>query len=98
MTSKSKRKQSAISPDESNNEPSFGLREILIKPEGVYQHTRIRMGTIALVNYSALTREIEVSEAHSTIAGSQAFNSSIEKKVFAYMAGTPEEVAKRFEE
>jgi len=50
------------------------------------------------VNYSALARDIDVNEAHPAIAESQASNSSTEKKAFAYMAGTPEEVAMRFEE
>jgi len=42
------------------------------------------------VDYSALTRGIEVSESHSAIAESQASNSSVEKETFAYMASTPE--------
>ena len=64
----------------------------------VYQHTRILTGTIALVNFSALARVIEVNKAHPAIAESQASNSSTKKEAFAYMAGTPKEVAKRFEE
>jgi len=64
----------------------------------MYQCTSIRTGTIALVNHSVLARGIEVNEAHPTIAKSQDFNSSTEKEAFAYMADTPEEVAKRFEE
>jgi len=50
------------------------------------------------MNYSALARGIDVSEAHSAIAKSQASNSSVEKEAFAYMAGTPEEMARRFEQ
>jgi len=64
----------------------------------VYQHTRILTGTIALVNFSTLARVIEVNKAHPAIAESQASNSSTKKEAFAYMAGTPKEVAKRFEE
>ena len=94
MSIKSKGKQPVVSSDESDNEPSSDLREILIKPEGLYQHAHIQMGAIISVNYSAMARGIEVSEAHSTIAGSQASNSSIEKEAFAYMADTFEEVAK----
>jgi len=60
MPSKSKRKQLVVSSNESDNEPSSGLREILNEPERVYQCTRIRTGTIAPVNYSVLARGIEV--------------------------------------
>jgi len=79
-----------------DDEPSSSLKEILSELEGVYQHTRIQTGTIAPVDYNALVRGIEVNEAHSAIVESQAFNSSTKKE--AYMAGTLEEVAKRFEE
>ena len=50
------------------------------------------------MDYSALAQGIEVSKAHSAIAESQASNSSVEKEAFAYMAGTPEEIARRFEQ
>ena len=50
------------------------------------------------MDYCALARGIEVSEAHFAIVKSQASNSSVEKEAFAYMAGTLEEVAKRLEE
>ena len=50
------------------------------------------------MDYNALTWGIEVSEAHSAIAKSQASNFFIEKEAFAYMAGTPKEVAKRLKE
>ena len=95
--SKSKRKHPIVSSDESDDEPS-GLRELLTEPEEVYQHTHTQTGTITPVNYSALAHGIEVKEAHSAIAESQASNSSVEKEAFAHMAGTPEEVAKRLEE
>jgi len=64
----------------------------------VYRHTRTQTGLIALVNYSVLARGIKVSESHSAIMESQASNSSIEKEAFAYMVGTPEEMARRFEQ
>ena len=96
--STSKGKQPAISSDESDTEPSSGFREILIKPEGVYQHNRIRIGAISPVEYSAQARGIEVSEAYFAIARSQASISSIEKEAFAYMASTPEEMARHFEQ
>jgi len=64
----------------------------------VYQHNRTRIDVVALVDYSALARGIEVSESHSAIAESQASNSSVEKKAFAYMENTPEEMARRFEQ
>jgi len=53
---------------------------------------------IAPVDYSALTRGIEVNESHSSIVKLQASNSSVEKEAFAYMANTPEEMAKNFEQ
>jgi len=53
---------------------------------------------VAPVNYSALARGIEVSESHYTIAESQASSSSVEKEAFTYMANTPEEMARRFEQ
>jgi len=92
--SKSKEKQLVVCSGESDDEPSSGLKEILSESEGVYWHARIRTGTIAMVNYNALARGIDVNEAHTSIAESHASNSSIEKEAFAYMAGTPEEVAK----
>jgi len=49
------------------------------------------------LDYSALAWGIEVSESHSAIAESQTLNSSIEKEAFAYMAMTPEKMARRFE-
>ena len=87
MASRSRRKQSTVNSDKSNTEP-----------EGVYRHTRTRTGTVAPINYSALTRGIEVSESHSAVAESQASNSSIEKEAFAYMTNTPEETTWRFEQ
>ena len=80
--SKTKRKQLIVSSDEFDTEP-----------EGVYQHTCTWTGTIALVDYNALSRGIEVSEVHSAIAESQALNSSVEKEAFTYMTGTPEKMA-----
>jgi len=50
------------------------------------------------VDYSALARGIEISESHSAIAESQASNSSVEKEAFAYMASTPKEMTRRFEQ
>ena len=96
--SKYKGKQPVICSTESDDEPSSGLKKILSESEGVYQHTCIWTGTVALVNYSTLARGIKVNEAHAAIAESQASNSSTEKDAFAYMAGTPEEVAKQFKE
>jgi len=64
----------------------------------VYQNTRTRTGAVAPVDYSALTQGIQVSESHSAIAESQALNSSVEKKAFAYMVNTPEKMARRYEQ
>jgi len=50
------------------------------------------------VDFSALARGIEVSESYSVIAESQASNSFVKKEALAYMASTPEEMARRFEQ
>jgi len=78
--SRNRRKQPAVSSDESDT-----------KPEGVYRHTRTRTGAVAPVDYSALARGIEATESHSTIAESQVSNSFVEKEAFVYMANTFEE-------
>ena len=57
--SKNKGKQPIVRSDESDTEP-----------EGVYRHTRTRTGVMAPVDYSALARDIEVSESHSAIVES----------------------------
>ena len=44
---------------------------------------------VAPVDYSALARGIEVSESHSAITESQAWNSSVEKEAFVNIANTP---------
>jgi len=84
--SRSKGKKPLVSSDEFDTEP-----------EGVYQHTRTQTGAVAPVDYSALARGIKVSESYSAITESQASNSSVEKEAFAYMAHTPEEMARCFE-
>ena len=65
--SKSKWKQLAVSSEELNVDRSTGLKDILVKPKGVYQHTRTHMGTIVSVDYSLLAKEIEVNDEHSAI-------------------------------
>ena len=64
----------------------------------MYRYTRTRTGVVALADFSALARGIEVSESYSVIAESQASNSSVEKEALAYMASTPEEMARRFKQ
>ena len=86
------------SSEESDVELSLGLKEILIEPEGIYQCTQIRIGTIAPMDYNVLARGIEESDEYSAIAEFQSSNSYMEKKAFAYMVETEEEVAKRFKE
>ena len=66
MPNRTKGEQPIVSSDESD-----------IKPEGVYRHTCTRICAIALLDYSTLTRGIEVSETYSAIAKSQASNSSV---------------------
>jgi len=84
---RTKGKQPIVSSDKSDTEL-----------EGEYQHTHTQTSTIAPVDYSALIWGIEVSKTHSVIAESQAANFSIEKEAFAYMTGTPEEMARCFEQ
>jgi len=96
--SKSKGKQLAVSSQESDVDQSPGLKDILIKPEGVYRHTQTRTGTIAPVDYNLSVRGIEVNDEHSAIIKFHSSNSSSWTTAFAYMAGTSEEMAKRFEE
>ena len=86
MPSRTKGKQPIVSFDDTDT-----------KPEGVYRDTHTRIGVIAPVDYSVLAWGIEVSESHSAIAESQVSNSFVEKEVFAYIASTPEEMARRFE-
>jgi len=68
------------------------LKEILIQPGEIYQRARNRIEAITLVDYNVLARGIEASDEYSAIGESQSPNSYMEKKAFAYMAGTPEEV------
>ena len=86
MPSRNKGKQPIVSSNESDTEP-----------EGVQRYTHTQTSVIAPVDYSALTRDIEVSESHSAIAESQDSNSSVEKEASAYMASTHEEMARHFE-
>ena len=88
----------AISLEESDTDRSLGLKDALAEPEGVYQHTRTCLGMIAPIDCSLLARGIEVNDEHSAIIESRSLNSSSKTISFAYMAGTPEVVAKRFKE
>jgi len=92
--SKSKGKQLAITLEESDADRSPSLKNILVDLEGVYRHTRIHTRTIAPVDYSLLARGIKVNDDHSPIIKSRSSNSSLETIPFAFMEGTPEEVAK----
>jgi len=96
--SKSKGKQLVVNSKKSDADRSLGLKDALVEPEGVYRYTQTRTGTIAPVDYSLLARGIEVNDEHSAIIESQSSNSSSKTISFAYMAGTPEVVAKRFKE
>ena len=57
-------------------------------------------GSINTINFGLvlLARRIETSDEHFAIVESQSSNSYIEKKTFAFMAETPEEVVRRFKE
>jgi len=88
-TTLSKSKQLALCSEESDTEHSSDLKELLIEPEGIYQHTRIRTRAIAQVDYNALARGTKANDKHSAIAESKSSNSHMEKEAFAYMASTP---------
>ena len=68
--SKSKGKQLAFSFEELDTKRSSGLKEILVEPEGIYWHTRIWTGAIALIDYNSLARGIEADDEHFAIVGS----------------------------
>ena len=74
----------------------MGLKEILIKPKGIYRYTRIWIGAITPVDYNALARGIEINDEHTAITKSQSSNSYVE--AFTYVANTPEVMARRSEE
>jgi len=97
-SSKSKRKQLSFSSEESDTECSSSLKEILVEPEEIYQHTRIRTGAVIPINYNSLARGIEAEDGYSAIVGSHSSNSYRKIKAFAYMDDIPEEIAKKFEE
>jgi len=65
--------------------------------EGLWAN-RTHTGIIVSANYSLLARVIEVNDEHSAIIESQSLNSSSAITTFPYMAETPEEVARQFEE
>ena len=82
-----------MNSEESDAERCPSLKNILVEPEGIYQHTQICTGMITQVDYNLLARGIEVNNKHSAIIESQSSNSYVWMKAFAYMASTPEEVA-----
>ena len=97
-TGKSAKKTPTPNSEESEDESSPGLRELLSKPEGVYLHTCMREGILKPVDYKHVASGIEIEDEHSAIAGSQSSSSSVGNEAFVYMAGSPEEIARRFEE
>jgi len=96
--SKSKGKKLAINSKELGAERSLSLKNIVIKSEGIYWYTGIHTGIITPVDYNILARGIKVNDEHSAIVESQSWNSYAGKEAFTYMVGTPEEVARMFEE
>ena len=72
MTSRSKGKEPKVSSDESDSEP-----------EGVYQDTRTRTGTIPPIDYNALAHGVRINDSHFAVVESQASNSSVEKETSA---------------
>ena len=98
LPSKSKGKQPAVSSEKSDADRSLGSKDVLVEPEGIHRHTRTHTELITPIDYTLLARGIEVNDEHSAIIKSQSSNSSSGTTAFAYMAGTPKEIAKRFEE
>ena len=92
------KRTSIFSSGELEAESSLGLKEVFGKPEEVYLHTRMREGILKPVDYKCLASGIEIEDEHSAIAGSQSSSSSIGNEAFVYMAGSPEEIARRLEE
>ena len=90
----SKGKQLALSSEESDVECFSGLKELLIKPEGIYRRTRIRTETVSPINYNLLARRIEADDKHSAIVGSHSSNSYKETEAFTYMFDISEESQK----
>ena len=58
----------------------------------------MREGILKPVDYKCLASGIEIEDEHSAIAGSQSSRSSVGNKAFVYMAGSPEEIARRLEQ
>ena len=98
MPRKSKRKQLALSFEESDVEYSSSLKEILIEPEQIYRHTRTRTGAITLIDYDSFAKGIESNDKHPAIAESHLSNFSMEREACTYMTNTPEKIVRRFKE
>jgi hypothetical protein len=79
---------------DSDNGSLQGLKGLLSQPEGIYKHTRIRVGVIMSVDY----RELTDDEGEYSAIAESCSSSSSERRTSAYMAGTPEEMAKKFED
>jgi len=92
------REQSSQSSEESNSERFQRLKGLFEESGGVYKHTRTRTGTIAPVNYRTLSGEDTLDDECSAIAESQSSSSEVASHAFAHMAGTPEEITRKFEE
>ena len=89
-----KSKSELPSSGESDNGSFQGLKTVLSQPEGVYKHTCSRIGVVLPVDYKELTNE----EGNYSAIRESCSSSSSKWQTFAYMAGTPEEMAKKFEE
>jgi len=98
IQSKLKENQLTLSSEESDTERFSGLKEILIKPKGIYRHTRILTRVIIPIEYNLLARGIEADDEHSAISKSHSSNSYVETEVFAYMANIIEEIVRKFEQ
>ena len=95
VSSKSGKSKSELpSSSESDSGSLQGQKGVLSQLEGVYKHTRSRTGVIMPVDYKELTDE----EGEYSIIAESCSSSSSERWTFAYMVGTPEGMAKRFEE
>jgi len=96
--SKSKGKQLAFSSAKLDTERSSGLKEVLIKPKGIYWHIQIRTEAVVPIDYNSPARGTETDDEHSAIVGSHSSNTYRETESFAYMADISKEINWKFEE
>ena len=89
-SSETRKELATASSGESDAERSPGLKRTVTGPEGVYLHTRSRAG--------ALAERDNPSGEISAIAESQSSSSDTASNAHTYMAGSLEDITRKFEE